>query len=78
MSDGAKIHAVQFARQPAENLARDLRAMADAVDRGEILDVVAAWSDQGEYQLMSSASLVNSLTLATLLHRRTVDRFLGE
>lgn len=76
MSSNIKL--VEFGPRACGNLASDLRAMADAVDAGEIIDLVAAWEQGGQYQIIRSASLINSLTMATLLHRKSVDAFLGE
>lgn len=76
MSENVKL--VAFGPKACANLASDLRTMADAVDRGEIVDLVAAWEQGGQYQIIRSASLINSLTMATLLHRKSVDAFMGE
>jgi hypothetical protein len=63
-----------FGRQPCANLAADLREMADAVERGELVDLVACYTQNGEYQTLYAASLESSVFLATLLHRRSIDR----
>jgi len=77
MSDHLKVVPASFGPKACDNLASDLRAMADAVDRGEIVELVAAWTQGGQYQILHSASLIDALTLSTLLHRKAVDKFMG-
>jgi len=62
-----------FGRKACVNLASDLREVADAVERGEIVDFVAAYVQGGEYEMLYAASLSDSVFLSTLLHRRAVD-----
>lgn len=65
----------RFGKQACSDLARQLRDMADAVERGEIVDFVASYIQRGEYQTFYAAALDQSLVLASLLLRRCVDRF---
>lgn len=65
----------KFGKQACGDLSAQLRAMADAVDRGEIVDFVAAYTERGEYETFYASALDQSLVLASLLHRRCVDRF---
>lgn len=66
-----------FGRKAPDNLAQDLRALADAVDRGEVVELVAAYVRQDEHEMLYAASLAQSVFLATLLHRRAVDNCMG-
>lgn len=73
MSDN--IVAVQFGRRAPDDLPAILRDLADAAERGEVKGMVMAAIKDGEYDIGFSASLEDSLVLATLLHTRAVDRF---
>ena len=62
----------------ASDLSPRLRELADAVDRGEIVELVLGCVRGGEYELMFSAPLTGGLILASLLHRRAVDKFITD
>lgn len=64
-----------FGPKACSNLSSDLREMADAVDRGEIVDMVIAWTQDDKYKMIHSCSLINSLVLSALLQRSSVDAF---
>lgn len=53
-----------------------LRDLADAIEEGQVTSFVAAMERDGEYEFLLPSSLVDSLTLATLLQRRCTDRFI--
>lgn len=61
-------------RAPTD-LSRQLRELADSVDRGEITELIAAYPMKGEYEFLYGASLRDALTLSILLHHRCVLRF---
>jgi len=75
VSENIKVVQAEFGKRAPKDLSKCLREIADAVDRGEIVSLVAAYVDNGEYQMMFGASLTEGLTLSTLLHRRSVDGF---
>lgn len=66
---------VQFGRRAPDDLPGILRELADAAERGEVTAMVMASVRNGSYEIGMSASLEQSLVLATLLHTRTVDKF---
>jgi hypothetical protein len=66
---------VQFGPRAPGDLPGILREMADAAERGEITSMVMASVRRGSYEISMSASLQESLVLATLLHTRTVEKF---
>lgn len=73
MSEDFKLIQGAFGKRACSNLATDLRALADAVDRGEVIDFVAAYVENEEFQILFAASQAQSVFLSTLLHRRAVD-----
>lgn len=68
------VQQVTFGRRPPTDLAAQLRALADAVDAGEVLDCAAVFVRKGEYDYLWAASLEASVTLATLLQWRALRR----
>jgi hypothetical protein len=66
---------VQFGPRAPDDLPAILREMADAAERGEITGMVMASIRSGSYEISMSASLQESLVLATLLHTRTIEKF---
>lgn len=63
------------ARPKAPNgLADDLRALADAVDKGECTGAVVASVKGGEWEFIYADSLVDCLVMATLLQQKCIDR----
>lgn len=61
--------------KPPSDLARQLRDIADAVERGEVVDLVAAYMQTGAYEFLYGTSLSTGLELATLLQHRCIERF---
>lgn len=78
-NEGSSMKVIEglFGRQACTNLAADLRELAEAVDRGEIVDLVAAYVRQDEHETLCAASLSQSIFLATLLQRRAIDNCMG-
>ena len=64
-----------FGKKVAGNLASDLRALADAVDRGEIVELTAAYIRDDSYEMLYAASNRVCLELATLLRRKCEDTY---
>lgn len=60
--------------KPAHDLSARLRDLADAVDRGEILDLIAAYTEQGAYSFLYSASYHDSIVMSAMLHANCIDR----
>lgn len=60
-------------RAPA-SLAADLRAIADAVDRKEVVALVAAYMGK-DYTFLYGASVRDGLELATLLQNKCLQRY---
>jgi hypothetical protein len=60
--------------KPPVNLAKDLRACADAVDRGEIVDFIGAYIQAGNYCFLYGSTLVDGLVLSTMLQDNCVQR----
>lgn len=56
-------------------LVKTLREIADAAERGEAVDLVAAYTHANEYKFVYGASLTDSLVLVSLLQSRCVERF---
>lgn len=63
-------------KKAPSDLAKQLRELADAVDRDELTGMVGAYIINGEYQMLYGASLVDSLVLASLLQSGRVRRFM--
>lgn len=57
------------------DLSRILRELADAVDRGEITALVAAYTQGNIFQMQYSASVRDGLELATLLQHHCLKRY---
>lgn len=66
----------EFIKRAPSDLSAQLRALADAVDQGCITGLVAAYVRMGEYEMLHSASLSESLVMATLPQRQCADRFI--
>lgn len=59
----------------AEDLSKNLRVLADEVDNGLVVKLILACVSKGEYEIMVSAPLTDSLVLASLLHKHILDSF---
>lgn len=57
------------------DLSRILRELADAVDRGEITALVAAYTQGTDFKIQHSASIREGLELATILQSRCLKRY---
>lgn len=64
-----------FGPQAPKDLSQKLRAIADAVDRGEIVDFVGAYIEGGNYCFLYGSSLQTELILSTLVHANCIQRF---
>lgn len=62
-----------FGHQAPTNLASDLRALADAVDRGEIKELITAYIQEDQYTFLFAASLQTSLVLSTLMQDTAIN-----
>lgn len=56
-----------------EDTAQQLRDLADAVERGEVTEFVAAYTLSGYYEFMRCSSINASLALIDILHMVTLD-----
>lgn len=68
------IVALNAGPKAADDLAQRLRALADAVDRGEVIDLIAAYTDVGVYAFLYSASLNDSIVMSSMLQANCLDR----
>ena len=75
MSDKFKVVQGGFGAKPASDLARILRELADKADSGEVVDLVYACVNGGQYELGFSASMTDSLVLSSLLQNSAIDKF---
>ena len=58
-----------------KDLAAELRKAADAVDRGEITALVAAYKEGTEFVFIYGASIRDCLEFATILQHRCIERY---
>lgn len=78
MSDIPRPTVVPITAKPKKidaELSRTLREIADAVDRGEVVEMVASYIHENEYKFVYGASLADCLVLVSLLQHRCVQRF---
>ena len=71
----SNLFAIDAGPKAPADLSQKLREYADAVDRGEIVDFVGAYVQDGEYRFMYGASIKDCLVMATLLHANCVQRY---
>jgi hypothetical protein len=57
-----------------DDTGKQLRALADRCDRGEVDSLVIALA-AGDYEFLLPSSLSDSLVLSALLQERCIDRF---
>lgn len=57
------------------DLSREVREIADAIDRGEVTALVAALVRGSEFSFVHGASIRDCLELATLLQARCIERY---
>ncbi len=74
----ADIKQVSFGKKAVPGLAADLRRMADAVERGEVTDVVMCFVEGDCYCYLWAASLFDSVGMTALAHRQAIDRMRRE
>lgn len=60
-------------RAPGDLSAR-LRELADAADRGEVIDLIAAYTHNGNYCFLYGAGLSDSIVLSAMLQTNCIDR----
>lgn len=74
----SNITPVQFGKRAPENLASDLRALADAVDRGEVVEFEAVYVNKAidEIRFVHASSFGQAIILTQLMARRAVDNFM--
>jgi hypothetical protein len=63
-----------FTRKAPDDLAEKLRAIADAVDAGEVVDFVAAYVSTAEsmYRFVPAAPAHDCVVLSSLLHDSSI------
>lgn len=66
-----------FGKKACVDLSKNLREIADRVDRGEIKDLVLAYATADFYSFEISTSPVDAVALASLLQSKCVDRMRG-
>jgi hypothetical protein len=71
----ADLIALNAGPKAPSGLSAELRSLADAIDRGEVTSVVAAYVNGGHFDFVYGASLSSGLELATLLQHRCIERF---
>jgi hypothetical protein len=64
----------KFGKQAPSDLAQRLRELADAADRGELVDMVACYTQSEGIDFLFATSMMNSIALATMLQQRAVQR----
>ena len=64
----------QMSKLPADLPGR-LRQMADDVEAGSVTAMVVGYVCDDKYEFMWPSSLIESLTIATLLQASALDRF---
>jgi hypothetical protein len=71
----SNVRAVKFGKQPPSDLSKFLRETADAVDRGDVVEFVCAYTQDDQFQFRYGASLKECLVLSALLHSQCIGRF---
>lgn len=62
-----------FGRQAPLDLAQRLRELADSVEAGDTSAAIIGYICDGEYRFLWGASLLDSMTLATLMQQTSID-----
>lgn len=60
--------------KPPDDLSKRLRELADAVDRNEVTELVAAYVQDGCYEFLYGAGLNDSLVMSTMLQHSCLMR----
>jgi len=63
-----------FGNKAPSDLSKVLRDMADAVDRGEITDLIAAYIEEDEYLFTYATSMKTAVVLAAMLQDQSLQR----
>ena len=63
-----------FGNRAPSDLANVLREMADAVDRGEITGLVAAYVHNDEYLFTYGTSMSQAVVLSSMLQDQSIQR----
>lgn len=76
MTDTPKLVEAKFGPKAPSDLAQHLRDMADQVDRGEIIDLIAVHTEGPEqsYTFVWCASMWDSLAMSAMLHDEALRR----
>lgn len=61
-------------KKAPSDLSAELRALADAVDRGEILDMIGAYTQNGSYCFLYGASLIDGIVMSSMLQANCLNR----
>ena len=69
------IKEVKFGKRAPSDLSNVLRSLADDVDAGRVVSLVAAYVDDNEYSFLMAASLQDELVMATLLKDKIIQKF---
>jgi hypothetical protein len=75
MAEKMTVVSAVFGKKAPEGLSDHLRELADACDRGEVVELVACYVRDAAYEFVLDASPADGLVLATLLHDRSIGRF---
>lgn len=62
-------------KKAPDGLAKELRDLADLVDKGEVVEVVAAYNNGEEYGFIYGASLQTGYVMSGLLNRKILMKF---
>ena len=63
-----------FGKHAPDDLADELRELADAVDSGDISGMIIAYVRKGEYLFTFATSLSEAVLLAALMQQQSIDR----
>lgn len=61
---------------PPADLSESLRELADAVDAGKIVSLIAAYINQDEYEFLFACNRTDAIVMTTLLQHRNVQRMM--
>lgn len=69
------MNVISIAPKPVNGLAEDLRKMADAADRGDLIDIVYLYVDRtdGTYVHALTCSRFDAVALTAMLHQSAID-----
>jgi hypothetical protein len=64
----------KFGKQPMKGLADDLRRLADAVDAGQVVDLVATFVEDDSYCYLWATSLFDAVGITAMAHAQAIAR----